>query len=146
MIGLAERRRSCASIVPAFVSSVVVDMDVNYTKLLPSDPEVAHLWVDGLQDLSRLSEANQLKFVTLMLKFWKLMEGQYWSDQASSIDTESWKIQSSRAVAMYRYPGVQQYFAQRLSLYSAEFVEFLRTGNGDSCKTHRERRETEVVA
>jgi hypothetical protein len=121
-------------------------MDVNYTKLLPSDPDVAHLWVEGLQGMNRLSDANKLKFVTLMLKFWKVMEGQYWSDRAGSIDTESWKIQSSRAVAMYRYPGVQQYFAQRMSLYSAEFVEFLRTGDCGSDKKHRERREAEEVA
>jgi hypothetical protein len=47
---------------------------------------------------------------------------------------------------MYRYPGVQQYFAQRMSLYSAEFVEFLRTGDCGSDKKHRERREAEEVA
>ena len=103
-------------------------MTDSFAQILAPDPNTAELWDSGSQLKDELSPDDRLEFDQLMLKFWKLMEGQFWIQRESSSLSRHWKVQASRALALYQLPGVQQYFADRRTLYSAEFVEFLQTG------------------
>ncbi len=121
-------------------------MDVQFADLIASDPETARIWAAGSRGVGRLARADRDAFDTLMLKLWKIVEGQYWAHRLGSVRNSTFKARASGAVAMYRLPGVQQYFSERRLMYSAEFIEFLQTGKLDSDIVHLDKRVPPGVA
>ena len=121
-------------------------MDISCTDLIGSDPDIAHIWAEGCQSMNRLSSLDKVRFTKVMLKFWKVIEGQFWEQRLGTDSAGFWRAQSSAALGMYRLPGVQQYFSERRMLYSAEFVEFLGTGKikHDSATPNRQIEEVSV--
>ena len=105
-----------------------MDLMTDYAELLSSDPVASSIWTEGSQDPQGLSANDRLAFDDLMLKMWKFIEGQYWTQRLGASCPNLWKSQASAAVSMYRLPGVQRYFSERRMMYSAEFMEFLQTG------------------
>lgn len=103
-------------------------MEAQFAEILTSDPQIADIWAKGSQRDTILSPAARLEFDKLMLRVWKVLEGQYWAHRLGSVRNSDFKARASGAIAMYRLPAVQEYFSERRMMYSVEFIEFLQTG------------------
>lgn len=106
-------------------------MEAQFADLLASDPRAARVWAEGSQRDARLSPSARLEFDKLMLRLWKVLEGQFWAHRLGSVRNSDFKTRATGAIAMYRVPAVQEYFAERHMMYSTEFIEFLQTGKLD---------------
>ena len=86
------------------------------------DPDVARIWITGMQDFESLPPEDRTRFRFIMLNFFYGMQNNFLHTQEGVVESEFWEG-DERALRLYlREPGVRAWWGREQSTFVAPFV------------------------
>ena len=90
-----------------------------------SEPDLAHIFQQGCQDIETLNERERARFVHVMYSFYKMFENIYLHFFEGSVGGEAWDSNKMILVAYSPLPGAQAYWRQRGAVFEPRFRQLV---------------------
>lgn len=97
----------------------------HWNDALIRDPEVGRIFTQGLTGIDSLSEADRIRFLTLMVNFFKTYEDLYYQYANGAMDPEVWAGWEQLGVMYFNTVGMRQYWNERRPIFSASFQRWM---------------------
>ena len=89
------------------------------------DPELADIWLKGIDDFRSLSDVHRLRFVIYLASTMRSFENAFFQMKANRLDDETWNTLSSVVRDVASTAGFQEFMKIRKHHFRPEFVEYL---------------------
>jgi hypothetical protein len=86
------------------------------------DPQVASIWVRGIEGIDELADASErIQFIAMVQTNFRIWENGFYQRQAGRLDSELWGAMERQYAAVYSTKGAQDIWALRRSFFGDEF-------------------------
>ena len=97
----------------------------HWNDALIRDPEVGRIFTQGLAGIDSLSEADRIRFITLMVNFFKTYEDLHYQYAKGAMDPEVWAGWEQLGVMYFNTVGMRQYWNERRRIFSVSFQRWM---------------------
>ena len=90
-----------------------------------ADKELAHIWMNGLNDFNSLEQHDKVRFAAVMSQFVQVSESLLGHYTAGKLDLEIWKGFDARVADIMANPGAQEWWSHRQHWWSSEYGNYM---------------------
>ncbi|MGB5245866.1 MAG: hypothetical protein WBM54_03710 [Woeseia sp.] len=96
-------------------------------RTMASTPDLSILYVNALEDFESLSPEEKARISQLFFTSFHNFENMYYQRRKNYLEDDVWLGWKRLMLTYYARPGFQTWWQKRSDVYSASFVDFLRT-------------------
>lgn len=115
----------------------------HWNDALIRDPEVARIFSEGLSGFHALNESDRVRFITLLVNFFKTFEDLHYQYVEGALDREVWAGYEHLGKMYFNTPGMREYWAERRAIFSASFQRWM---DAIADQTPQERTMAEIAS
>ena len=89
------------------------------------DPDLAEIWIAGIEDFDSLSDAQRLRFTMYLTAALRMVENAYYQWQNQRLDDETWRALSAIVKDVKSTYAFSEIFEERRHQFRIEFAEYV---------------------
>lgn len=97
----------------------------HWNDALIRDPEVARIFTQGITGIDSLGEVDRIRFLTLMVNFFKTFEDLHYQYVQGTMEPEVWAGWEHLGKMYFNTIGMRQYWSERRPIFSATFQAWM---------------------
>ena len=125
-----QMRQNTRSVRASMFQSLVEQM-VNFDRSFTENPELARTYLEGVEDLDGLSEANRAWMAFTLFSHFQIFQSMFYQRQLFRNEPDYWESWRKIILMYYGLPGVKRWWQLRRDLFSKKFRDFVEAAEPD---------------